>query len=317
MYYKIWTRKGTNLLMDNNLKLQDLSQMNISESYRCNLRKLTEDIYYLPAWEKTDRPVLAVVVGKERSLVVDSGNSDKHAELFLKALSENNISKPDYLAITHWHWDHVFGIKTMGIPTFAHVGTQKKVDKMVRLDWTDEALDERVANGLEVYFCSEKIKVEIPVRDYLELAAPNINFMEKIEVDLGDIHCIIEHVGGDHSIDSTIIYIPERKVLFLGDCLCPDLYNGECSYSVEKAVPLIKKLQSYDADYYIESHSEPVNKKEMTMSFNFIEYICNLVNKYNQDLQEIIRECEIAFQRKLNEDELNIINLFIVGLLKK
>lgn len=281
------------------------------------LHQLTDDIYYMSAMEETDRPVLALIVGENRSLVVDAGNSEQHAQLFLHLLNQQGLERPHYLAITHWHWDHVFGIKTMGIPTFAHVETKRKVEEMVTLDWSDQALDERVAQGQEILFCSEKIKAELPIRDHLELAAPDIGFVDRVEVDLGGIHCIIEHVGGDHSNDSSIIYIPERKVLFLGDCLCPDLYSGQWSYSLEKMLPLLQKLQSYDAEFYVESHSVPVDKEMMMQEFKELASIGRLVDRYQTDIPALIQELEATEQRSVTEDELSVIQFYRNGLEKR
>lgn len=281
------------------------------------LHRLTDDIYYMSASEETDRPIMALIVGETRSLVVDAGNSEQHAQLFLHALNQQGLVRPHYLAITHWHWDHVFGIKTMGIPTFAHAETKRQVEEMMTLDWSDQALDQRVAQGQEILFCSEKIKAELPIRDHLELAAPDIGFVNRVEVDLGGIHCIIEHVGGDHSNDSSIIYVPERKVLFLGDCLCPDLYSGQWSYSLEKMLPLLEKLQSYDAEFYVESHSVPVDKEMMMQEFKELASIGRLVGRYQTDVPAMIRELEATEQRSLTEDELSVIQFYRNGLEKR
>ena len=51
-----------------------------------------------------------------------------------------------------------------------------------------------------------------------------------MEIDLGGITCIVEHVGGVHAPDSSIIYVVEDKVLFLADCVYQDFYSGEWSY---------------------------------------------------------------------------------------
>ncbi len=42
--------------------------------------------------------------------MIDAGNSEEHAQLFLEMLKEQNVSNPDFVALTHWHWDHIFWI---------------------------------------------------------------------------------------------------------------------------------------------------------------------------------------------------------------
>ena len=48
------------------------------------LKQLTEHIRYLPACEQGDRPALAYILGQNRALMVDAGNSPAHARLFLR-----------------------------------------------------------------------------------------------------------------------------------------------------------------------------------------------------------------------------------------
>ncbi len=235
---------------------------------------MTEHIYYLPADKKTDRPILAVIIGKESYLVVDAGNSPAHAKLFLDEISKIEMPQTGYLVITHWHWDHIFGITTMNLPTIAHIETKKKIEELTLLDWSDQALDQRVESGEEVAFCSDMIKAEMPDRSDLQITPPNITFTNKMEIDLGGVHCIIENVAGDHSKDSSVIYVSEDKTLFLGDCICGDVYNN-WNYSSENIVMMLEKLKSYDVDYYVESHEIPVSKDKMEEEFNELESMVN------------------------------------------
>ena len=112
------------------------------------LKQLTDDIVYLPHKHETDRPILAAISGKNRTLIVDAGNSTAHASLFRNELERNNIQMGDLLVITHWHWDHIFGMHGMGLPTIAHRITRDKIVEMKDYQWTDEALDKRVEEEL-------------------------------------------------------------------------------------------------------------------------------------------------------------------------
>ncbi len=90
------------------------------------LKKITDNILYLPADDNTDRPILAAICGDKKTLLIDSGNSSNHARLFLEELKRNNVKSPDYVVITHWHWDHIFGIQEMSLPTIASKETGEK-----------------------------------------------------------------------------------------------------------------------------------------------------------------------------------------------
>jgi glyoxylase-like metal-dependent hydrolase (beta-lactamase superfamily II) len=280
------------------------------------LERLTRNILYLPHYEETDRPVLAAVSGRDATLIVDAGNSADHARLFLSGLSGQNVPPPKYVVITHWHWDHVFGIAGMGLLTFSHIDTKRKVSEMALLDWSDQALDKRVAEGTEIAFCRDSLKLEFPGsrRNDLVIKPPEIAFHDKIEIDLGGVTCIVEHVGGDHSSDAVILYVPEEKAVFLGDCVYPDLYSEPWSYSKEKFFPLVDGLLDYPAEYYIDSHKEPLSRKDMETRCGEIKKIGELVNTFNADKTKVIEELKAACGKEVEDDDIDTIDAFIAGM---
>lgn len=174
---------------------------------RENLKQLTNRIYYLPHDAKTDRPILSAICGNHQTLIVDSGNSDKHAKLFLSEIGQYQISNCNSVVLTHWHWDHSFGTFQMKLFTIAHEKTKNHLEKLIGYNWSNEALDERVEKGLENMFCSEMIKKEFGEERSITITLPNITFKEELEIDLGDIRCMVKHVGGDHSDDSSVMFI--------------------------------------------------------------------------------------------------------------
>jgi len=210
------------------------------------LHKFSKRVYYSEAYALTDRPVLGVITGDKATLIVDAGNSEAHAQELLDQLGEIELSPARYVAITHWHWDHIFGMSRLQLPTFAHRLTHEKIKELASLSWTDEALDQRVIDGEEIAFCRDAMKLELPDRTGLTIVVPDICFSAEVTIDLGGISCLIKHVGGDHSADSCVVYVPEVKIMFIGDCLCQDLYHGEWKWSIERLFPLIDQLLKYD-----------------------------------------------------------------------
>lgn len=279
------------------------------------LKHLTANVLYLPHYEETDRPVLAAVAGRDATLIIDAGNSEEHARTFLAGLAGQHVPPPKYLVITHWHWDHVFGIAAMDLPTLSHVGTKRKISEMALLDWSDEALDARVAEGTEIAFCSDRLKLELPdpLRKSLVIKPPDMGFHGTIEIDLNGITCIIEHVGGDHSKDSSIVYVPEGKVVFLGDCVYPDLYHEPWLYSKEEFFPLVKKLLDFPAGYYIDSHKAPLSRGDMEKRCGEIKQIGEIVYACGADKNKIFTELKAVFGKEVEEDDIETVNAFVAG----
>ena len=72
------------------------------------LTKISPHVYWLPPGPP-DRPALCAVVGSDHTLLLDSGSSPSHVRLLLDGLAAAGAPPPRYVALTHWHWDHVFG----------------------------------------------------------------------------------------------------------------------------------------------------------------------------------------------------------------
>ncbi|MGL5617201.1 MAG: MBL fold metallo-hydrolase [Sarcina sp.] len=280
------------------------------------LNKLTEKVYYMDFVQAGDRPVLGVVEGDNYSLIIDSGNSKDHGEELLFYIKELNLKKPKFLLLTHWHWDHIWGLNTMNLINIAHEKTEEKFNWLRKLSFTDEAIRERVLKGEEIEFCEEHIKIEHPSNERkLILPKIDITFKEIINFNLGGVIVKVEHLNVDHSEDSVVITIEEKngqKTTFLGDGMYMDMYNGPWSYSKEKLYPFLEKLLSYDSDYYIPAHHDKYNKKEFEEFVKYIKIIGNLVDK-STDLEKSIEIIKKEFNRELEDFEIDDIKAFIEG----
>ena len=72
-----------------------------------------------------------------------------------------------------------------------------------------------------------------------------------------------------HSEDTVCIYVPEEKVLFLGDSTSEDFFNGGYM-DRDKLQALIQMIQSTDCDCCILSHCEPLRKADL------FDYLCSI-----------------------------------------
>ena len=277
------------------------------------LNQLTEHVYWLTPDSATDRPVLGAIIGDNGALIVDAGNSTAHASLLLEALPAQ--AKPAYVVLTHWHWDHVFGAIAFEAPIIAHTETRRIVAEMVHLDWSDAALDRRVAEGTEIAFCRDMIKAELPDRARLQLKAPDLSFDSRIELDLGGITCEVRHVGGDHSSDSSVVHVRGDNVLFLGDCLYEDLHHGPRHYTTGKLFPLVDTLLAYDADFYLLGHDpEPTSKQQMIEYTGMLRSVGQAVELFGSDREQVIRGLEQSTGRSMDSEQLEILDSFLAGL---
>lgn len=218
------------------------------------LQKISEHVYWLPPGPP-DRPSLCAVVGGRRTLALDAGSSRAHARELLDALAAAGAEPPSAVVYTHSHWDHVFGGVELDVPVIAHSSTGEQLLALAALDWSDEALDRRVAEGEASPEHASNVKEELPAPRTVEVAPADILFADGLELDLGGVTVRVRHVGGDHCAESSVTYVEPDRVLFLGDCL----YASPAGVlTPELAFPLHAAVLGFPAELYVDGHSETV-----------------------------------------------------------
>ncbi len=223
--------------------------------------KLTERICYLPFSEETDRPNLGYIRGDKYSLMVDAGNSARHAGLFLSSLMEQGLPAPDYVAITHWHWDHTFGMHALKAKSIAGRLTDRQLGIVAQWGWDDRSMSGRLASGEEIEFCDSHIRIEYPNRKEITVRTADLVFDRRLSLDLGGITCELLQVGGPHSEDSVVVYIPEEKVIFLGDSACGDFYHNQGRCDRQKLSDYLEFLQGIDFTICVEGHDKAISRE--------------------------------------------------------
>ena len=216
--------------------------------------RITEHVYWLPP-SAPDRPSLCAVVGDRGSIWLDAGSSAAHAREFLRVLAGDGVAAPSHVVLTHSHWDHVFGADELGAHVIAQERTAAYLEQLAATDWSDEALDRRVASGQVSPEHAENVKAELPSPRDVRIAPAEIVLRDSLELELGGAHVQARHVGGDHADDSTVVFVEPDGLLFLGDCLYEAPSGG---YTSERIGPLVDAVLGFEAQLFVEGHNEVV-----------------------------------------------------------
>lgn len=224
------------------------------------LKRLTHRIFYLPHEEETDRPALYYIRGDRYSLAVDAGSSDAHRRKFYAALAAAGLRAPDFTAVTHWHWDHSFALHSVPGLTIASAATNEKLRAVQGWTWTRDAMDAREKSGEDIEFCNACIRLEYPVLSDIRVVPASLSVFDRVKIDLGGVHCLLEHRDSPHSRDALFIYIPEEKTLAAGDAACEDDYDNAGRYDPHRLRALIEYLESLDFVHFLPGHSAPATK---------------------------------------------------------
>ena len=78
--------------------------------------KISDRIYIQPPEHYTDRPNIGLIIGDKYTLMFEAGNSDANVQLLKTRLEQQGLPQPDFVAVSHWHWDHSFGMHSWGVP---------------------------------------------------------------------------------------------------------------------------------------------------------------------------------------------------------
>ncbi len=279
-----------------------------------SINKIGNSFWYITPISITDRPILGMVVGNNKTLMIDAGNSVDHANYFQKELLKRGVPNPDMVVLTHWHWDHIFGLSALSnTVSIASKETKEEMEKLIPFSWSDEAIDARVKEGTEIEFCARAIKEEYKDHREIKIVLPDVTFEKRMEIDLGGVTCIVQHVGGDHAADSAIVYIKEEKILFLADCIYPNLYAVKENYTIKETLRLLDELEQFDAEIYIPSHQKPISKEEFNQEVAKLRTIAKYTDICGGDQQKIMKEYEKHVKRELTEDDRETISNFVNG----
>jgi len=279
------------------------------------LHQLTAHTWWLTPLSDTDRPTLGVVIGARGALVIDAGNSPAHAHALRAALHQHHLPAPQFAALTHWHWDHVFGAATLDVPTCASTETQRVMRVMAALDWGDDALAARVAAGTEIAFCRDMIMRELPDRTALVIRPPEIAFANELTLDLGDVDCRLIHVGGDHSPDAIVVAVLQERVVFIGDALYDDLYHGPRRLTTGQLFPLLDRLLALDVDFYVAGHDPaPIGRQQFVADATVLRTIGHMTVRMGDDRDALLAALPAALGAPLRADHIAIADAFLAGL---
>ena len=95
------------------------------------LKKVTDRVWVSSFEEERDRPALGYIYGEKYRLAVDAGHSRQHVEEFYALLEEKGLPLPDFTVLTHWHWDHTFGLCAINGISFAEERTEKELQHVL------------------------------------------------------------------------------------------------------------------------------------------------------------------------------------------
>lgn len=226
-------------------------------------QKITNHVYYTKHNPETDRPCIGYLRGQKASLLMDAGNSPAHGRLLQEGLRQAGLPLPQWIALTHAHWDHTYGLCSWAGISVAGKKTNAQLAVMQAWQWDDASMQKRVETGEDSAFCLIHICKEYPQRAAIQVEQAQISFQGEMEIDLGGVHAVLKEVVSPHAADCVVISVPEDGLLFLGDSYCSVPVGEDWVYDKNLLGEYIRWLEAEPFSLAIKGHHPPQTKAEL------------------------------------------------------
>lgn len=170
------------------------------------------------------------MVGRAGAVCVDASSTEKRTRALLAAVGEVSRAPVRTLVNTHSHPDHTQGNSLFGTATIvAHERTRAEV----RAGIPAGALA-AIWEPMDTGDCHSE--------------PPFLTYTEGVTVWVDDLRCEVRHVGRPaHTTNDSIVWIPERSVLYAGDLAfkggTPFLLSGSVAGAVEVLTTVLAPLE--------------------------------------------------------------------------
>ena len=218
---------------------------------------------------------------KEGVVLVDTTARpvDIHKCLNLARITPDDIRM---VLLTHSHSDHTSGIHIFDCPVLAHKLTRQRIRK----------------RG------SERAKAQVPT-DVFE---------GRVDIDIGDKHIEMIHVGG-HTPGSSIVWLPDEQILFSGDNIFQGRYPFLPTAKVEKLMEVLRWLPSLNARIIVPGHGALCTYEEVRKQLKYIETTWELTEKHiemGHSVEQTINDPDYPKYSELGYEKLHPWNIKVI-----
>lgn len=195
------------------------------------------------------------LVGQTGVVSVDACSTTDRTSAYLNAIAKVSDRPVRTLINTHHHGDHTFGNYLFGGATIVgHEGVRQSL-----LDW-----------GLPK---SAPYWSDVDWGD-VELAPPFLTYSDAVKVYVDDLECEVSYVGTPaHTTNDSIVWVPERRVLFSGDLL----FNGGTPFllqgSIAGALTALSNLKMLGAETIIPGHGAVCGPEVIDTMTSYLKFV--------------------------------------------
>ena len=205
------------------------------------------------------------LVGRSRAAAIDACATEARTRALLAAIRQVTPRPVQTLINTHHHGDHTHGNSLFEDATIvAHEGTRAEI----------------LAEGKPGTSALIRSGTWNPVEwGELQTAPPFLTYRTSVDLWVDELRCEVRHVGTPaHSTNDSIVWLPERRVLFAGDLL----FNGGTPFllagSVVGAIQAVRALKDLDAETIVPGHGPVCGPVVIDDVLAYLEFVLDLAS---------------------------------------
>jgi glyoxylase-like metal-dependent hydrolase (beta-lactamase superfamily II) len=222
-------------------------------------------------------------------VVIDAGFNPKLTEKYKQRI-EKEFKRNDfiYLINTHPHPDHVFGNRAFsGVAVIGHANAKEQITaayeqnfyNTVYGDWlkqqseklktADPHSTEAKAIAYDIHKISEMLS---SLRNNFVLPIPTIMFNDRMTLNMGDVTFELFYFGEAHTQSDILVYVPEEKILFVGDLFYASgdvIFKAIDKTKIDKWYAVLNTVlqPGNEIRYVVSGHSDATLTKDVLMVF--------------------------------------------------
>ena len=162
---------------------------------------------------------------------------------------------------THSHSDHTWGNQIFDCSILAHRLCREAMEKKMEDEWSPESIAALIEERGEA--AREKWAD-------LRITPPTEVFDSRREVTLGDTLIHVIHVDA-HTPDSSVVWLPEERVLFAGDLIFEGRYPFIKDARIVEWAAILKRLPDFRAEAIVPGHGDLCGNEEVITLAEYLE----------------------------------------------
>ncbi|WP_061809144.1 MBL fold metallo-hydrolase [Rossellomorea vietnamensis] len=248
-------------------------------------------------------------------IVFDTFNTQQASKALREAAERITNQSVTWVVNSHYHGDHVRGNQTFKDTSI--ISSETTLEKMKEIHPSRIEKQKADIDGLSKYIESlekqlhesgdstlqdqvsflHEMKRSLPD---LELTLPNETFMEEKTIQGTTRTAKLFTLGGGHSFCDSMLYLPEEKVIFMGDLVfvqCHPTFFDETD--PRKWMDILRELKKLDIETVIPGHGDIGTKDDIDTMILYLTHLLSAEHKESAEIPPLYKNWaspEVYFQ---------------------